>query len=312
MQIQARNGGRGTWLEALGAVVGLAIVGALPASAEVASYPSAEAAVEAFRAALAQDDDGNGLVELFGTENRAQILGGDPAAARRVLAGLREDARVALQLAPRAEGGKALLIGAQAWPLPFPLVESGGSWSFDVAAGLDEIVNRRIGRNELAAIDLCRAYSEAQVEYSSADRDDDEVLEYATRIESTPGKHDGLHWKDATADDPSPLGDFAAAAEDYLEFRKQGEPYYGYRFRVLNAQGAGAPGGRYGYVINGNMIAGFALVAWPVEPGNSGIMTFIVSQTGRIYQKDLGDKTLETVAAMKEYDPSGWTEVAGD
>jgi hypothetical protein len=307
METKGRNTSR--WLRTLAAGVALGIAAGTPAVAEVPSFPSAEAAVDAFRAALARDDDGSAVIELFGNENRAEILGGDPAAARRVIAGLREDARVALQLAPRAEGGKLLLIGAQAWPLPFPLVESGGSWSFDVAAGLDEIVNRRIGRNELAAIDLCRAYSAAQVEYSSADRDDDEVLEYATRIESTPGKHDGLHWADASADDPSPLGDFAAAAEEYLEFRKQGEPYYGYRFRVLTAQGGGAPGGRYGYVINGNMIAGFALVAWPVEPGNSGIMSFLVSQTGRIYQKDLGAKTLETVAAMKEYDPSGWAEV---
>jgi hypothetical protein len=274
-------------------------VGATPALAAVASFPSAEAATDAFRAALAKDDDGNSLVELFGSEHRAEILGGDPAAVRKVIAGLREDAKLALQLAPRAEGGKVLLIGAQAWPLPFPLVESGGSWSFDVAAGLDEIGNRRIGRNELAAIDLCRAYSDAQVEYSSVDRDDDDVLEYATRIESTPGKHDGLYWADATDDDPSPLGDFMVGAEDYLEFRKQGEPYYGYRARVLTAQGAAAPGGRYDYVINGNMIAGFALVAWPVEPGNSGIMTFLVSQTGRIYQKDLGEKTLEIVGAMK-------------
>ena len=309
MEIQRRNAGRGSWLRALAAVVGLGMVGGTPALAELPSFPSAEAATDAFRAALAKDDDGNSLVELFGSEHRAEILGGDPAAVRHVIAGLREDAKVALQLAPRGEGGKVLLIGAQAWPLPFPLVESGGSWHFDAAAGLDEIVNRRIGRNELAAIDLCESYADAQVEYSSLDRDGDDVLEYATRIDSTPGKRDGLYWADASDDDPSPLGDFAAEAEDYLEFRKQGDPYYGYRFRVLTAQGAGAPGGRYGYVINGNMIAGFALVAWPVEPGNSGIMTFIVSQTGRIFQKDLGDKTLEIVGAMKEYDPSGWTEV---
>ena len=206
----------------------------------------------------------------------------------------------------RAAGGRrqALLIGAQAWPLPFPLVESGESWHFDVEAGLDEIINRRIGRNELAAIDLCRAYAEAQVEYASVDRDGDDVLEYATRVGSTPGKHDGLYWVDESGDDPSPLGDFAAAAEDYLEFRKQGEPYYGYRFRVLTAQGSAAPGGRYSYVINGNMIAGFALVAWPVEPGNSGIMTFIVSQTGRIYQKDLGTRRSRSWARSRNTIPA--------
>jgi hypothetical protein len=309
MKSQGRSSGRGSWPRALAAAVVL-WMGATAVWAEVPSFPSAEAAADALRAALAKDDDGNSLVQLFGSEHRAEILGGDPAAARQVVAGLREDAKVALQLVPRAEGGKTLLIGAQAWPLPFPLVESGQTWHFDVEAGLDEIVNRRIGRNELAAIDLCRAYAEAQVEYASVDRDADDVLEYATRVASTPGKHDGLYWVDESGDDPSPLGDFAAAAEDYLEFRKQGEPYYGYRFRVLTAQGSAAPGGRYGYVINGNMIAGFALVAWPVEPGNSGIMTFIVSQTGRIYQKDLGDKTLELVGKLTEYDPGeGWSEV---
>jgi hypothetical protein len=309
MKTQGRNTGRGSWPKALATVVGLWL-GATAAVAEVPSFPSAEAAADALRAALAKDDDGNGLVELFGSEHRAEILGGDPAAARQVVAGLREDAKVALQLVPRADGGKLLLIGAQAWPLPFPLVESGQSWHFDVEAGLDEIINRRIGRNELAAIALSRAYAEAQVEYSSVDRDGDDVLEYATRVDSTPGKHDGLHWVDESGDDPSPLGDFATAAEDYLEFRKQGEPYYGYRFLVLTKQGSAAPGGRYGYVINGNMIAGFALVAWPVEPGNSGIMTFIVSQTGRIFQKDLGDKTLEVVRTLEEYDPGeGWSEV---
>ena len=309
MELRRGNSGRGSRLMAWAMALGLSLAGASPAQAEVASFPSADAAVAAFRAAL-DKDDGSGLVALFGEENREELLGGDPAAVRQVLTGLREDAKVAVALAPRAEGGKLLLLGAQAWPLPFPLVQSGENWQFDVAAGLEEIVDRRIGRNELAAIDLCRSYVDAQIEYASVDRDGDDVLEYAMRIDSTPGKRDGLYWADPEGDDPSPLGDFAAKAEDYLDFRKQGEPYYGYRFRVVTAQGPAAPGGRHGYVINGNMIAGFALVAHPVDPGNSGIMTFIVSQTGRIYQKDLGGKTLEIASKLQEYDPGeAWTEV---
>jgi hypothetical protein len=308
MRIEIRSVACASWLAALG--VALAIGGAPARALAGAAYPTSEAAAEAFRAALDRGDDGSALLELLGTENREELVGGDPAAARQGLAELRDSAHVALKPVPQSDGSVVLYIGAQAWPMPVPLVKDDQGWRFDVAAGLEEITDRRIGRNELSAIELCRAYATAQLEYARADRDGDEVLEYAQRLESSEGAKDGLHWADPGGDDPSPLGEFAAAAEEYLGYRKQGEPFHGYRFRVLTAQGATPPGGRYGYVINGNMIAGHALIGWPAEYGRSGIMSFLVNQQGRVFQRDLGPDTNKAVEAMREYEPGDdWVEV---
>lgn len=293
---------------ALAAALALAAA-ATNARAEAAAYPSAEAAADAFRAAL-ELDDGSGLVSLFGPESRDELIGGDPATARQTIASLRQAVKIALKLAPDGDGRATLLVGARAWPMPIPLVKGDQGWRFDVAEGIEEITDRRIGRNELSAIDAAHAYVDAQMEYASEDRDGDQVLEYAQRIESTPGKHDGLYWVDEAGDDPSPIGPFLAGAEEYLDFRKAGEPFHGYRFRILTAQGARPPGGKYSYVINGNMIAGFALVAWPAAYGDSGVMTFVSNQQGKVFQKDLGPDTAKIVADMKEYDlGEGWTEV---
>lgn len=208
-----------------------------------------------------------------------------------------------------------LELGKDAWPFPVPIVQQDGRWLFDTAAGKDELLNRRIGRNELATLNVVRAYVQAQREYASRDRDGDEVLEYAQKVISTPGAKDGLFWPPDLDGEISPLGPLAAAADDegYQTSGKnnpdaQPQPFHGYLFKVLKRQGKHAPGGKYDYVINGNMIGGFALVAWPAEYGNSGIMTFIVNQQGRIYQRDLGDQTAKTAEALKEYDPdSTWT-----
>jgi len=203
-----------------------------------------------------------------------------------------------------------LLIGEDEWPFAAPLVKLGERWHFDTAAGIEEIHNRRIGSNELDAMLLCQAYVLAQFEYfNGEDRDGDQVSEYAQKIASAPGKQDGLFWETSANEDESPLGPlFAyAASEGYKPKRtsttRTAAPFHGYNFKVLYRQGPSAPGGRYGYVINGNMIAGFALVAYPAGYGNSGVMTFVVNQEGRVYQKDLGSRTSVIAAAMTEYNP---------
>jgi hypothetical protein len=194
---------------------------------------------------------------------------------------------------------------------------------FDTKAGLEEVINRRVGENELSAIATCRAYAVAQWEYyTEGDWDHDSVAEYAQRLISTPGKHNGLFWETPEGENPSPLGKLiaAASAEGYVSEQKtpdaagkggsdeelltfDREPYHGYYFKILTRQGSHAPGGKYSYIINGNMIAGYALVAYPDKWGNSGAMTFIINQQGRVYQKNLGPNTGKLAAAMTEYNP---------
>lgn len=297
------------------AAVASLVLAAGPARADVPTFPSPDAALEAFRSALGAGDEGDALLALFGSEHRADLVGGDPAEARQALADLRAGIEVALRFEARGEDRGVLLIGTEAWPMPVPLVRDGDAWRFDAAEGLEEARDRRIGRHELAAIELLREYVDAQVAYASEDRDGDEVLEYAQRLLSEEGTRNGLYWPDETGDDPSPLDEFVARADaqGYRQHQRLGEPYRGYHFRVLTKQGPTPPGGAYDYVINGNMIAGFALIGWPAEYGNSGIMTFVVNQQGRVYQKDLGPETATLVEAIEAYDPGeGWTRVDAD
>ncbi len=207
-------------------------------------------------------------------------------------------------------------IGNDNWPFPIPIVKTpNGQWFFDTQSGKQEILDRRIGRNELETIKVCHAYVEAQREYASVDRDNDGVANYAQRMVSHPGKKDGLYWEAAAGEEESPFGSLVAqaAAEGYSTKHEPGtgpHPYHGYIYHVLTRQGPAAPGGKYNYVINGNMIAGFALVAFPIEYGQSGVMTFIVSHQGKVYQKDLGAKTAEFARKIKCYNPdSTWTLV---
>jgi hypothetical protein len=210
-------------------------------------------------------------------------------------------------------------LGDDLWPFPVPIVKKDGGWFFDTDAGKDELLNRRIGKNELAAIPAMRAYVDAQRDYAGKDHDGDEVLEYAQRLVSSPGKEDGLYWPPAFDGDVSPLGPLVAyaQAEGYSpELREEEEaergPFHGYYFKILTRQGKHAPGGKYNYVTNGNMIGGFALVAWPAEYGDSGIMTFIVNQQGRVYQKDLGPTTSKIAQKMSTYDPDPTWKVSPD
>jgi hypothetical protein len=275
-------------------------------------FATPEAAMAALRDALAARD-GAALVRLLGPEHEDELIGGDPAAARQGLAELGDAAAAAMALAPAEGGAMTVLIGREAWPMPIPLVRDGEEgWRFDTEAGLEEINDRRIGRNELAAIDLARTYAEAQLAYAAADRDGDQVLEYAQRIASTPGQKDGLYWQAAEGEEPSPLGPLVAQADAYTkDYYRAGEPYHGYYFKILKEQGPNPPGGAYGYVINGNMIAGFGLVAWPAAYGQSGVMTFVVSHQGKLFEKDLGPETEKLAEAMTAYDPDpSWAEVA--
>jgi hypothetical protein len=208
-----------------------------------------------------------------------------------------------------------LEIGSDLWPFPIPLIKVSGGWVFDTEAGHEELINRRIGRNELEVLASMRAYVDAQREYASRDRDGFRVLKYAQKIKSSPGKTDGLYWPIELNGEMSPLGPMVAQAQEAGYFGKKGpgkdepEPFHGYFFKILTRQGKYAPGGKYDYVINGNMIGGFAMVAWPAEYGESGIMTFIVNQEGRVFQKDLGPHTSRIAEKMKAYDPDPtWRE----
>jgi hypothetical protein len=298
----------------LGPRAGLAQPAQPAAAPAQATFATPEAAGQALVEALGGEDDA-AFRKLFGPrfdEIRGSVDDIEWRENRTELAGAAKES-----LTVRRDGDVAavLVLGSKAWPFPIPLVAGGGAWRFDTDAGIEEILDRRIGEHELAAVELLRAYVDAQVEYASADRDGDEVNEYAQRLLSPTGTKEGLYWPTADGEDPSPFGEFVAraSAAPYAGKAKVGDPYRGYFFHVLTKQGAAAPGGAYDYVINGNMIAGFALVAFPAEYGKSGVMTFVVSHQGKVYEKDLGASTTATAGAMKVYDPdSTWREVTDD
>jgi len=234
------------------------------------------------------------------------------AAAEREMFARRLTEKV--NLVSESDSKIALQLGADGWPFPIPLVKQEGNWHFDTEGGTEEVLNRRIGANELGAIHVCEAYVEAQREYASEDRNGDGVLEYAQQLRSTSGAHDGLYWSTRAGDELSPLGPMVAKAH-FEGYRKktriladEQSPYHGYYFKILTRQGKRAPGGKYNYIINRHMIGGFAFAAWPAEWGNTGIMTFIVNQQGKVYQKNLGKNTSAIALALSTYDPDGtWT-----
>ncbi len=206
-----------------------------------------------------------------------------------------------------------LEVGTIDWPMPIPLVKADGRWQFDTAAGKEEIINRHIGKDELTAIGVCRAYVSAQMQYATVNSDGTGSARYAQKFKSSPGKKDGLYWKSAANEPASPFGPLVAEAhaEGYVHQRGSGpHPFHGYYFRILTRQGAWAPGGRKDYISHGNLMGGFALVAYPEHWDQSGIMTFIVNQDGKVYQQSLGEKTPQIAGSMKQYDPDGnWTLV---
>jgi len=290
------------------------LVAVLPTGLAMAAqeqFQTPEQAVQALAAAAAARDS-NALNHIFGPALR-ELVSPDAVQASNRFALFARRIAEKTQLAKPSETNALLEIGNDAWPFPIPLVQQDGQWRFDTEAGKEEILNRRIGMNELGTIRVCRTYVLAQREYASEQHDGDEVLQFAQTLRSSPHKHDGLYWHADAGEAVSPLGPLIAAAkgEGYHKTTKimagETSPYHGYYFKILTRQGRHAPGGKYDYVINGRMIAGFALVAWPAEWGNSGVMTFIVNQQGKVYQKDLGPRTEAIAVKMTAYDPdSSW------
>ena len=276
------------------------------------TFATPEEAVAALEAA-AVNADSDALHVIFGPAAE-DLENPDRVQATNELSKFTAALVQAKRIARESDTRCVLEVGPDGWPFPVPIARKDGKWFFDTEAGKDELLNRRIGRNELATLGAVRAYVEAQRDYAAKDRDGDEVLEYAQKIRSAPGKKDGLYWPAELDGEISPLGPFAAQAqgEGYGANAKtegaEPEPFHGYFFKVLTRQARPAPGGKYDYVINGNMIGGFALVAWPASYGETGVMSFIVNQQGRVYQKDLGDDTAKTVSKMKAYEPDKtWT-----
>ena len=290
-------------------VLAMAVLGSTQGAAEPKSFPSPEAAVAALVKSLASGD-GPEILAILGPEYEEELIGGDKAAARENRKRAAAAAAEVAELRDAGEGRKTLVIGKRRWPVPFPIVREGDSWHFDTEAGLEELINRRVGRNELNAIEICHHYIDAQVEYAGKDRNGNLVLEYAQTLMSSEGQRDGLFWDSAPGEEISPFGPLIGDARDYLEGSEPGDPFKGYYFKIITRQGEDAIGGRYDYIINGNMIAGFALIAFPADHGNSGVMTFICSHTGRVYQMDLGEDGDLIAGAMDVYDPDpSWTLV---
>lgn len=268
------------------------------------------AAVDALVSA-ARSGDAKAIVAVLGPDGQAIVRSGDPVADTNTREKFvaQYDAKHAIE--PEGDGTQTLIIGDDDWPFPIPLVNKAGEWQFDTAAGLDEILRRRVGRNELSAIQVARAYVQAQNEYAELDPAGFGRGVYAQRIQSHPGKKDGLYWPTEQGQTPSPLGEFAAKAS--AQGYKAGKgpiPYHGYYYRILTRQGASAPGGAYDYLVKGKMRGGFALLAFPAEYGNSGIMTFVVNHDGRVFQKDLGSDTAKLAGKIESFAPDQtWTTV---
>jgi hypothetical protein len=279
-------------------------------------FTSPEEARQALLSAVKQKDH-EALRKIFGPV-ASELEPGDPVEQATEFEHFARHLLEGTELAKVGESKEVLLIGAQKWPFPVPIVKKGDSWLFNTEEGREEILNRRIGHNELLAINVCRAYVEAQREYyNMPEPDGEQIPKYAQHMISHPGKKDGLYWPTIVGEKESPLGPMVAKAkeEGYMQKLKEGEhgprPYHGYYFKILKGQGSRAQGGEFNYVINGNMVAGFALVAYPSKWGNSGVMTFIVNQRGRVYEKDLGPKTTEVARKMKIYNPDlAWKIVA--
>jgi hypothetical protein len=253
------------------------------------------------------------LLTLFAPDGQELVASSDPATGRRN----REIFSVAFgegwRLVDQDANHKVLVIGNEGWPFPVPLVKDGKSWRFDTAAGKEEVLARRIGRNELAVIGVCRTYVVAQRRYAQQGHDGKPAGLYAKSFNSDPGKQNGLFWTSPQGQSISPLGDLVAqAAEEGRALSTSGqpaEPFYGYYYKILTGQGPASEGGARSYIVNGEMTGGFALVAWPAQYDASGVMTFIVNQSGIVFQKDLGPQTDATAKALTLYDPKGWHKV---
>ena len=280
--------------------------GAFAAEGRQKTFKSPEEAVKALAEAV-KGSDTKKLLAILGPKGKELILSGDEVADKTGREHFVKAYEEMNKLVNESDTRVILHVGNGDWPFPIPVVKKGEYWLFDTIAGREEILNRRIGRNELNAIQVCLAYVDAQREYVLKERDGDKVLEYAQRFISRKGEKNGLYWEAKEGEEQSSLGSLIAKAsgEGYAGKGPGGKrnPYHGYYYRILKSQGKNAPGGEYDYVVNGKMIGGFALVAYPAEYGNSGVMTFIVNQDGMVYEKNLGEDTEKIAPAMKKFDP---------
>ena len=290
----------------------------LPTAAAVAApatFDSPDAAVDALIGAL-NEADRDRLVAIFGPEHESVILSGEAPRDREDWTAFLDAYNEMHRLVETENGAERVLeIGSEQWPFPIPLkAAADGAWSFDAAAGAEEILDRRIGENELAVIDLMREYVRVQAAYRQIDYDGDGVMEFATAILSDPGERNGLYWPSEPGVPDSPIGDYVAraAASGYSVdgTAQEPEPYLGYYYKLLSRQGEGAPGGAIDYAVGGQMVAGHALLAFPSAYGETGIMSFMVGENGIVYEADLGEETLEKAAEIDSYDPAGpWFSV---
>jgi hypothetical protein len=277
------------------------IAAALPARAQE-TYPTPEAAAKDLVDSAKAKVPGFGD-RILGKDGAALLRSGDADQDAENLKEFNEAAAASTAIDDGPDGTKILRVGKNGWTLPLPLVKTDAGWRFDVARGKEEMTNRRVGYNELSAIGACKAYVAAQDEYFKLDRDANGLREYARRFISTPGAHDGLYWPPENQADISPLDGFTEDADLAGRSGQKPEPFNGYYFRILTAQGPAAPGGAFSYLINGHMIAGHAMVAWPAAYGDSGVETFFCGENGVVYQKDLGPNTAALGGSMAQYNP---------
>lgn len=289
------------------------LVTSVPLAAQAVSgqktFSSPSEAVHALLEA-ARSGDPDHLVPLLGPQAKDLIASGDYGAAKDLLAGFVKAYGEKHSLSVEAQGFEFLQVGQGDWPFPFPIVRDGKVWYFDIDRGNEEIIDRRVGRNELGAIAVCEGYVQGQIEYASKGRDGNPKGIYAQRFHSDPGKHDGLYWVPSKGEPESPMGSLvasAAAEGDSKQSAGSAVPYYGYFYRILTAQGPEAPGGAKSYIVDGKLTGGFALIAYPAQYRSSAVMTFIVNQDGAVYQQDLGEQTADMASQITTYNPdSSW------
>ena len=275
------------------------------------SYTSPEDAAKALYLAF-KTHDVKAIYRVLGPGSDKLIYTGDAVADQQMSERFVAAYVVMLKVEREGDAKATLILGEKEYPFPFPLVKGSKGWKFDAKAGAEEMINRRIGENELFAIKSCLAYGDAQQEYAEADRDGDRLIEYAQKFRSSEGKRDGLFWPTREGEPPSPLGPFAALvrSEGYSAKAASPMPLHGYYYRILTAQGKDAPGGNYDYLVNGNMIGGYALLAYPARWGASGVMSFICNHGGVVYQKNLGEKTAEVATKMTRFNPdASWKKI---
>jgi hypothetical protein len=314
MHMNTNSTRRAPGLRVIALMLGLAVVaGCAKPTAKESGFATPEDAVNALVTAL-QGNDMTAVQALLGPGSEELLDSGDAVQDASDRADFLAAYASSHALVDDGPDRKVLEMGEDDWRMPIPIVKRDGRWQFDGEAGIDEMIYRRVGANELGAIDVCRGFVEAQLEYASQGRDGDPPGIYALKLVSDEGMHNGLYWPTEEGEPESPAGPFVAAAAEEGYRRVEGErrPYHGYYYRLLYAQGPNANGGARDYFKDGLMTEGFALIAWPADYGSSGVQTFIVNQDGVVFQKDLGEDTATAVESIQSFDPdSSWIAITG-